>query len=192
MKLFFGCGSKMRVYTRTGDDGTTRLADGSRVRKNDECVESYAAVDELNAVIGWAAAAIEVPELLDRIRRIQEDLFVIGAGLATPAGNQTDQGIPQLAADSIGRLENWIDQAWNELPALKHFVLPGGDEAASRMHLARVACRRAERLVVAFAAQKPLPRFVIPYLNRLSDLFFAWARWLNHRVGVDELLWNPS
>jgi len=178
----------MTLYTRTGDDGATRLLGGQRVPKSHPRVESYGAVDEVNAVLGWAGAAIDAPELIKRIRIIQGDLFTVGAQLATAEEGRKEH-IPDLEAGSVARLESWIDEACKDVSELTHFVLPGGSESAARMHLARTACRRAERLAVSLAEREKISTLVVPYLNRLGDLLFAWARWLNDRAAVEELLW---
>src|SRR5205085_4708287 len=143
----------MKIYTRTGDDGTTGLFGGGRVGKSDPRIECYGTIDELNAAIGLAAAAVASADtvLHDALRQIQHELFNIGSHLATPAESASAAKLPPLQESMILRLEMQMDEADKQLPRLKEFILPAGDEAACRLHLARTICRRAERRVVAFA-----------------------------------------
>lgn len=177
-----------RIYTRTGDDGTTGLADGSRLPKDHIRIEAYGIVDELNSVVGLARQHADAVEGLDEaLARIQNDLFDLGADLATPG---TGEGLRVVAAQ-VEWLESSID-AWNaDLPALESFVLPGGSELASWLHLARTVCRGAERATVALADLDELNPQVIPYLNRLSDLLFVAARVANDG-GASDVLWVPG
>jgi cob(I)alamin adenosyltransferase len=178
----------MKIYTKTGDDGSTGLVGGKRVAKNDARIECYGTVDELNAALGIAAVVTSLP-LLDALRAIQAELFVIGSHLATPEEKRATSALPPLRADSIARLEKEMDAADAQLPRLRHFILPGGCELAARLHLARTVCRRAERLVVAFAGQHVVEREIVVYLNRLSDWCFVQARLANHQAGVADVLW---
>lgn len=181
----------MKLYTRQGDDGKTSLFDGSRVSKDNARVAAYGDVDELNAVLGWVAALPEADFLRESLQRIQNEMFVLGAELATPSKSNADAHIPHLRADAIGRLESWIDEAVEPAPPLRHFILPGGSELAARLHLARTCCRRAERRVITLSHDEPVRPDLIVYLNRLSDLLFAWARLANNRQSVPDRLWDP-
>ena len=185
----------MKIYTRTGDTGETGLFGGGRVRKDHLRVEAYGEVDELNAAIGVAIAGIEgaEPELVERLHLVQEDLFAIGAHLATPEPverNKAAQHLPPLPSDRVSQMEAWIDESEARLAPLRNFVLPGGTEAAARLHLARTVCRRAERRVMALTATAPVDATIIVYLNRLSDLLFTLAREANRRAGVEDVPWR--
>lgn len=188
----------MKIYTRTGDRGETGLFGGRRVPKDDVRVEAYGAVDELNAVLGLAAArlaSLGPAELVARLHAIQTELFTIGANLATPSvedGGRPSSYIPGFAAERIAELEAWIDEAETELEPLRNFVLPGGSEAAALLHLARTVCRRAERRVVSLARQATIAPELVIYLNRLSDLCFTWARLANRRAGVSDVAWRAA
>ena len=179
----------MKIYTRTGDDGTTGLIGGDRVRKSDARIECYGTVDELNASLGLAAVLAESP-LRDRLHMIQNDLFVIGAQLATPEGEPKSRYIPAMDEQMIARLEMEIDSTEHALPPLRQFILPGGTELAARLHLARTVSRRAERLIVNFAQDRPIPGMILTYMNRLSDWLFVHARLANHQSGVDDIPWT--
>lgn len=173
-----------KIYTRTGDDGSTGLGDGSRVPKDHARVEAYGTVDELNSILG-ALLAHELPaEVRDPLTRIQHALFDIGGELCIP-GRRVIQ-----AADSIG-LETLLDQLNANLPALKEFVLPGGAPAAAYCHVARTVCRRAERRVATLARTETVNPETLKYLNRLSDLLFVVARYLNAKQNVPDVLWQP-
>jgi cob(I)alamin adenosyltransferase len=184
-----------RIYTRTGDDGTTGLATGERRPKHDLRIDAYGTVDETNACIGLARLHTRHDEEVDgMLGRIQNDLFDLGADLATPEGGRPrareDLRIAETQAE---RLEREIDRLNAHLSPLKSFVLPGGTEAAAHLHLARTVCRRAERLVVALAG-KPDERVspaAIKYLNRLSDFLFVAARYVNDH-GARDVLWVPG
>jgi cob(I)alamin adenosyltransferase len=184
-----------RIYTRTGDDGTTGLATGPRRPKHDLRIETYGTVDETNACIGLARLHTSKDEDVDpMLGRIQNDLFDLGADLATP-----DTGEPlayeplRIAESQVERLEREIDSLNQHLAPLRSFVLPGGTPAAAALHVARTVCRRAERLAVALSG-KPEERIspvAVKYLNRLSDFLFVAARYLNDRGGQD-VLWTPG
>lgn len=184
----------MRLYTRTGDQGQTSLHDGSRVWKSDLRVECFGHVDELNAALGVARAALsEHADLAQRVEAVQHDLFVVGSDLATPVDSVRRQRVPVVRTAMIERLERWIDEACAEVPPPGGFVLPGGVEAAARLHYARAVCRRAERAVVDARRSGSLAELPQVYLNRLSDLLFAWARVVNHRAGCGDVEWRkPS
>ena len=182
-----------KVYTRTGDTGTTRLVGGSEVPKHHPRIEAYGTVDELNAVLGMVRSHT-LPDRLERqLATIQDDLFNVGTDLATPEEDRW-QGMHRVGDAEVVRLEQWIDGLNDELEPLKEFILPGGGIAGSTLHLARTVCRRAERRVVDLHAhatdQTPGP---MVYLNRLSDYLFVASRWFAHETGVAETLWrNPS
>jgi cob(I)alamin adenosyltransferase len=178
----------MKIYTKTGDDGTTGLIGGSRVLKNDPRIEAYGTLDELNALVGWAAVVAKAP-LLEQLRRVQGELFVIGSHLATPDGSRKESALPPLGEELIRRLELEIDQGETMLSPLRNFILPGGGEAAARLHVARAVCRRAERLVVGWSIAHPDRPLVIEYLNRLSDWLFVQARAANRVEGIDDIPW---
>lgn len=178
-----------RIYTRTGDDGTTGLADGSRRSKSDLRLESYGTVDELNSTVGLAVRAVSEahPAIASLLQSIQHDLFDLGADLATPG---MQEGL-RVTAGQVVALEKSIDRINADLPALESFVLPGGTESACWLHLARTVCRRAERLAVALAGVEELNPEVIRYLNRLSDLLFVLSRAVNGG-GDEDVLWIPG
>lgn len=182
----------MKIYTKTGDSGETGLFGGPRVRKSDPRVEAYGEIDELNAALGAARAIVEDPEVDGHLRLVQAELFCVGAELATPHGAKARGAIPPVEPAWTGRLEAAID-AWDgELPALTRFVLPGGTRTAAALHVARTICRRAERHVVALAAEVEVAPAVLAYLNRLSDFLFVAARVANHRARQEEPLWDPA
>ncbi|NOX37165.1 MAG: cob(I)yrinic acid a,c-diamide adenosyltransferase [Calditrichaeota bacterium] len=184
-----------RVYTRTGDKGTTHLAGGQKIAKSALRIEAYGTVDELNAFLGWAIEGMkdcgELDPLPSRMRRIQQELFDLGAQLAVlPEDRRADT--PTIHKPLIDRLEQEIDEMNTHLPALTSFVLPGGGEIATRLHIARTVCRRAERAVVRLAEAEPLDGSEIAYLNRLSDWLFVAARYVAHQLGRDEILWSSN
>jgi cob(I)alamin adenosyltransferase len=180
----------MKLYTRKGDGGSTWLFDGREVRKDDPRVVAYGTMDELNAVLGWAACACGDAGLTDRLVAVQRDLFRIGADLATPSDDAAVRAaLPVLEANRIGQIERWIDESTNATPPLRAFILPGGSEAAGRLHIARTVCRRAEREVVHLASVTAVNPDVLRYLNRLGDLLFAWARLANAAAGVADVPW---
>ncbi len=179
----------MKLYTKTGDDGSTGLIGGARVPKDDLRVAAYGEVDEANAAIGLAAVACSAGPIAAQLCVIQETLFTVGAELANPGSRVKT---PAVGAAHITQLERWIDEACAAVAPLENFVLPGGSEAAARLHLARTTCRRAERLTVTLARSQPVDALVIVYLNRLSDLLFAQARLANHLAGVPDVPWRPN
>lgn len=184
-----------RIYTRTGDDGTTGLVTGERRPKYDKRVACFGSVDETNATIGLARLHTgSEPELDAMLADTQNDLFDLGADLATPAGDEPPAIEPlRILAGQVERLEAQIDRLNDELEPLRSFVLPGGSPAAAHLHLARTVCRRAERETVELAAN-PAERVnpeAIRYLNRLSDFLFVASRWVNGR-GRSDVLWVPG
>jgi cob(I)alamin adenosyltransferase len=184
----------MKIYTRTGDDGTTGLFGGRRVSKTDARVEAYGSVDELNALLGVALAADASPALAwlrELLVAIQNDLFVLGADLATPRGEESSY-LPRLQDEHVAVLERAIDEAEKGLPALRNFILPGGPAPAAHLHHARTVCRRAERAAVGLAAQQQdVGAVPVRYLNRLADLLFVLARAAAHAHGASEVEWSP-
>jgi cob(I)alamin adenosyltransferase len=181
----------VKIYTRTGDRGETGLYGGLRVSKASERVGAYGALDELNASLGVARSRGLAQALDDLVAEVQEDLFVLGAELATVPGKEDSLGMRLVDEASIARLEQHIDASEAALPPLKSFILPGGVAGAAELHLARTVCRRAERLVVALRREEPVRDQVVVYLNRLSDLLFSLARGANHRAGVADVPWTP-
>lgn len=179
----------MKIYTRTGDDGTTSLFAGGRISKGHVRIHAYGSVDELNTVLGLALAADVDVALRDSIQRVQGELFTVGADLAAPLDANTQSGL-RVDSDMIDRLESEIDAWQAELPGLKHFVLPGGSLVGAFLHQARVICRRAERWVVMLQEDEPVNRLVMQYLNRLSDWLFVAARLANDRAGHSETVWE--
>ena len=183
-----------KIYTRTGDEGFTHLVDGSRVKKDDLRVECYGTVDELNSFLGMVRTLSEREqdsELSELSERIQHELFDLGAELACPPGEVSER-IPKTLAVHVQKLEQAIDRATEGLPELRSFVLPGGSEINSYLHICRTVCRRAERLCIALAEVEDVRDEAVHYLNRLSDLFFALTRRERHRIGASEYLWIPS
>lgn len=180
----------MKIYTRTGDTGETALFGGARVSKTHPRVEAYGDVDELNASIGLARAIESMPLVDDVLARIQQDLFAIGALLATPDREKMKRHLEKASVDErrIAELERAIDAGDDELEPLKTFILPAGAPKAAALHVARTVCRRAERRVIALE-QEEIPAVVVVYLNRLSDLLFTLARVANRRAGRDEVAW---
>lgn len=189
----------MKIYTKTGDSGTTGLFGGDRVDKHHARIDAYGTVDELNAFVGLTRSGIAKSELSaipvggdldDTLARIQNELFVLGADLATP--NETKPSVPRVSSTMTGALEREIDQFSEALPELTSFVLPGGSETASFLHVARTVCRRAERLVVSAAKIESINPEVTRYLNRLSDHLFVAARLVNQLEGKQPPEWHPT
>lgn len=181
----------MKIYTKTGDDGQTGLFGGERTSKNDARVDAYGSVDETNACLGVARAAGLSPDVDATLERIQAQLFVLGAELATPPDHRDRLRLPLLAAEDVAALEGDIDRLELGLPALTSFVLPAGTPGASGLHHARTVCRRAERAVVGVRELAALRGELIVYLNRLSDLLFVMARYENHVNAVPDVAWAP-
>lgn len=183
-----------KIYTRTGDDGTTGLVDGSRLSKNDIRVRAYGDVDETNSVIGLVRLNLESRRLDDMLARIQNDLFDLGADLATPLpaeGEPDSEYALRMVDEQSTRLEAELDALNADLEPLTSFVLPGGSPPAAYLHQARTVCRRAERVCVALAAERPINPAALTYLNRLSDFLFVAARWCNDQGGTD-VKWVPG
>ena len=181
----------MKIYTKTGDDGTTGLFGGGRVRKSSTRVEAYGTIDELNACIGLAATEPLREELFAGLAAIQSDLFTMGAELACVPGREEKLRLQLLGDADVERLEALIDRMETDLAPLTTFVLPGGTRAAALLHLARTVCRRAERAILAL--DDTPPRFtIVQYVNRLSDLLFVMARLANHHAGRPDVPWMPA
>lgn len=181
-----------RIYTRTGDNGTTGLVDGSRVAKSDPRMAAIGDVDEANSAIGVAIAAMGAGPFANMLRRIQNDLFDLGADIATPSEDFAPAEMTlRVIAAQVERLEAEIDALNANLKPLKSFILPGGSAAAAAVHLARAVVRRAERTAVAASEQMPLNPQALAYLNRLSDLLFVMAR-AENAAGQGDILWVPG
>ena len=188
-----------RVYTRGGDEGETALAGGQRVAKDGPRIEAYGAVDELNCFAGAARALAEeitghdgrVWPLVPFLMRVQHELFNLGSILATlPEDVHPRQA--RITDAEVAQLEREMDRMNAELPPLRSFVLPGSSRLNAAMHVCRAVCRRAERMTVALARVEDVPPEAIRYLNRLSDAFFVWSRWVSHIVCQEETLWDPN
>ncbi len=183
-----------RIYTRSGDTGETGLFGGQRLSKDDLRVEAYGTVDELNAVLGVVRAQGPEAEVDALLFSLQNDLFLLGADLATPAAEDTHKGritVERVEAERTARLEQAIDRYEAALPPLTQFILPGGHPVAAALHVGRVVCRRAERRCVALArATEDINPEIVRYLNRLSDLLFVLARYANHHNGVPDVVWR--
>lgn len=174
-----------KIYTRTGDDGSTGLGDGSRTSKDALRVAAYGTADELNSLIGVLLALDPPAEVAEPLHEIQHHLFDLGGELCIP-GHQA------IRAEHVAWLERRLDALNEDLPALKEFILPGGSQAAAICHLARTVCRRAERTVVTLQRSETVPPFTLRYLNRLSDLLFVMARVLSRHAGGREVLWQKD
>ena len=184
-----------KIYTRTGDDGTTGLVDGSRLPKHAARMDAIGAVDEANSLLGHAAVALAATQHAEALFRIQNDLFDLGADLATPAGEDEDfspsEMVLRIVPAQVDWLEGAIDRANEDLEPLTSFVLPGGSEAAARLHVARAATRRAERSMTAMAEGEPTNPQALAYINRLSDFLFVLARVANDG-GRSDVNWIPG
>lgn len=178
----------MKIYTRVGDDGGTGLIGGVRVSKDHLRIEAYGTLDELSATLGMVCSERIEARLLELLRSVQDDLFVMGAQLATPGSAVPMSGT--ISPQDVARLEKAIDDFDAQLVPLKTFILPGGSRTAAALHLARVTCRRAERRVVTLSGQELVPDTLVPYLNRLSDLLFVLARFANQSVGIEDIPWR--
>lgn len=197
----------MKIYTKTGDKGKTKLVDGATVEKSDLRVEAYGCVDELNSYLGVVRSHIELliedsPEsiasdlnewsqLESELEIIQNQLFSVGSLLAT-GDRSVFEKLPQIKTKHIEKLEKWIDQYSEPLPPLKNFILPAGHLISSHLHVARTIGRRAERRATEILASAPHYDLVLIYLNRLSDLLFTWARWANFKTSVNETIWKKE
>jgi cob(I)alamin adenosyltransferase len=186
----------LKIYTKAGDQGDTGLFGGARVRKDVHRVEAYGTLDELSACLGLAIAGLgpECAELSGVLIRLQSELFDLGAELATPpdrAGTKLAARVPVAGSDQVKALEAEIDRYEAMLEPLQTFILPGGSQAAAKLHLARTVARRAERRIVTLAAEEPVNPDILIYMNRLSDLLFVLARTANRLCGVADVPWMP-
>jgi cob(I)alamin adenosyltransferase len=179
-----------KVYTRTGDDGTTGLGSGGRMGKDSPRIEAYGTVDELNSQVGLALAAGVNEKIAGPLAAIQNDLFHLGSDLCVPEEEKARLPVPQIEARHVQALEELMDRLSEELAPLENFVLPGGSPGAAQLHVARTVCRRAERAVVALSRRESVGAFTVKYLNRLSDALFVMARHENARRGIPDVLWN--
>ena len=187
----------MKLYTRTGDDGSTGLFGGDRVRKDHVRIEAYGTVDELNAHLGMALSGFDLsnPDLArlsEQLTPLQSRLFDLGADLATPADSRYADKVTRLAEKSVQELEALIDDIDGRNSTIASFVMPGGSEVAARLHVARGACRRSERAIVTLAELEEVNPCAVRFVNRLSDLLFAAARYANKCSGVDDVPWVPG
>lgn len=182
----------MKIYTRTGDQGTTSLFGGDRIAKNHPRITAYGTVDELNALLGLVrtefTGIVDLQPVDAMLFRIQNELFELGADLATPVDARPT--VPRIESAHIDRLESDIDRLDKDLPALQTFILPGGTRAAAWLHVLRTVARRAERATVETATLELINEGAIRYLNRLSDLMFVMARWVNHQQGFESPAWT--
>lgn len=183
-----------RIYTRTGDDGTTGLVGGARVLKNSMRVHAYGEIDELNSWLGFTASLATAPSLsavIPTLAIIQNELFDIGSEIASPPGSDL-KSLPLVQQERIDQLERWIDSFSGNLPELQSFVLPGGDQITSAFHVARTVARRAERSLLTLHEKEPIRDVPLRYVNRLSDLLFSLARYSANQLGTTEVLWVPA
>ena len=180
----------MKIYTKTGDKGETSLIGGTRVKKSHVRIESYGTVDELNSYIGLVRDQAVNAKRKDLLKEIQDRLFTIGSSLASDP-EKSKMKIPDLHAEDITLLEKEIDKMNETLPELRVFILPGGHQSVSFCHLARVVCRRAERLVIALQEDSFVADLVVQYLNRLSDFLFVLSRMMAHELNAEEVPWKP-
>ncbi len=178
------------LYTRTGDRGTTTLFGGETVSKQDSRVSAYGTIDECNAIVGWVRSAVEDYDIDQQLTAIQDTLFAIGSALATDSNSETASQLPEITEDAVTQLEQWIDRYTTLLPALHSFIYPTGTELASRLHITRTVCRRAERAAVEQQRATALSEQGIAYLNRLADFLFILARYMNWREGAPEVTWR--
>jgi cob(I)alamin adenosyltransferase len=177
----------MKIYTRTGDDGSTALVGGTRTAKSDSRVDAYGDVDETNALVGLARSEGLDSDIDVILETVQRDLFALGSRLADPGGQAAGRATRNdVGPDAVAQLEEWIDAIDAELPSLSRFILPGGNRAAAALHVARTVCRRAERRMVALDSVEP---GFLAYINRLSDLLFVVARVVNRRADIPEVEW---
>jgi cob(I)alamin adenosyltransferase len=179
----------MKIYTKTGDDGSTGLNGGKRVPKSDLRVSVYGTIDELNSLLG-IAVAFDVPEpIKESLVKLNSILFIAGSDIATPMNNKIN--IERINTENILWLENLIDEYTSQLPELRHFILPGGSQQSAFLHLARTVCRRAERIAVELSQSEELGEFIIKFLNRLSDYLFTASRYANQLAGKADIEWIP-
>ncbi|NDK54639.1 cob(I)yrinic acid a,c-diamide adenosyltransferase [Pontibacter fetidus] len=181
----------MKIYTKTGDKGTTALIGGTRVAKSHLRIEAYGTVDELNSYIGLVRDQEVNSVRADILKEIQDRLFTIGSSLATDPDKNVKMATPDLHEADITLLEHEIDAMSEDVPPLKAFILPGGHQSVSFCHVARCVCRRAERIAIRLQEESPVEHLVIIYLNRLSDYLFALGRRMTHELQAEEITWKP-
>lgn len=179
-----------KVYTRTGDDGTTALGGGQRLPKDALRVKVFGTIDELNSIVGLVRCQTPSPETEAALAEIQNDLFHLGSDLCILESDKESKTVPVIEQRHVTFLEELIDRSAEKLPPLENFVLPGGSVASSYLHLARTVCRRAERLLVSLDRVEPIGPFALRYVNRLSDALFVLARAENQARGFEDVLWN--
>jgi cob(I)alamin adenosyltransferase len=179
-----------KVYTRTGDDGTTGLGGGQRVGKDTLRIEAYGTVDELNSVLGVALASGLNADVAGPLGAIQNELFHLGSDLCILEEDKAKTPVPRIEERHVVALETLMDRLSEQLPPLENFILPGGTAGSAHLHVARTVCRRAERLVVALSRTEAVGAWTVRYLNRLSDALFVMARHENNRRGAPDVLWN--
>lgn len=179
-----------KVYTRTGDDGTTGLGGGQRVPKDSLRIEAYGTVDELNSQIGVVLSTGVDESLIEPLSAIQNELFHLGSDLCVLEEDKARMPVPRIEERHVVALEKLMDRLSEELSPLENFILPGGCAGAAALHVARTVCRRAERLVIALSRKEAVGAFTVRYLNRLSDALFVMARHENRRRGLPDVLWN--
>ncbi|MBN7815943.1 cob(I)yrinic acid a,c-diamide adenosyltransferase [Algoriphagus pacificus] len=180
----------MKIYTKTGDQGTTSLLGGKRIPKSDLRIDAYGTIDELNSFVGLVRDQEVNSKRSEVLKEIQDRLFTIGADLATVPGKDKVKK-PDLHEEDVELLENEMDKMEALLPPLTAFILPGGNQSVSFCHVARTVCRRAERIVVELASYEPVSDLVIQYLNRLSDFLFVLGRSMSQELGAEEVTWKP-
>lgn len=185
----------MKIYTKTGDKGKTKLVDGTSVDKFHPRVDAYGCVDELNSCLGLARSFLKDQPLIEaldsKIEIIQNQLFSVGSLLAT-AETKVFHKLPQIKTQHIEQLEKWIDEHTEGLPELRNFILPAGDKASAQLHIARTVCRRAERKASAVTQNEAHYSEVLIYLNRLSDLLFTCSRWINFKLNIQDTIWKKE
>ena len=186
---FLNNATRMKIYTKTGDQGMTSLYGGRRISKDDLRIETYGTIDELNSFIGLCASALLDTEVLEVIIEIQKRLFTIGSHLASDP--QKDMNTPDILETDITLLEDTIENLNSILEPLKNFILPGGSKAVSYAHICRTVCRRAERRVISLSEHEVVDDLVVKYLNRLSDFFFVLSRAIAFEQGSEEIPWQP-
>ncbi len=180
----------MKIYTKKGDSGNTSLFGGQRVSKSSKRIDAYGTVDELNSILGMAAAHGLSEKGAELIEKVQQQLFVLGADLATPQSKKVR--IERIGQSEVEFLENAIDEMEETLEPLKNFILPGGAETGATLHFARTVCRRAERITVECRHEEEISEVAIMYINRLSDFLFVLARFENKEAGTEEKTWIPA
>lgn len=181
----------IKIYTKTGDTGNTALIGGTKVPKSHLRIEAYGTIDELNAYLGLCRDMITDDSSRNTLKKIQDDLFVIGSLLACDPAKDIKMALPEIAEHDIFLLEKEIDSMDAALPPMKHFILPGGHPTISNLHIARCVCRRAERCCVRLDETSPVNVLIVKYLNRLSDYLFVLARYTGHTMNIEDIPWKP-